>query len=93
MLRRLKPLGATMEELLDVNDKQMRCMVEFLTPVWTSGLTQAEVNQIERIQKAAFAIILGKGYTSYSRALKQLKRSTLSDRRTKLNLKYAKKCL
>ena len=56
-------------------DKQIRCMVEFSTPVWTSGLTKAEVSQIERIQKAAFAIILGKGYTSYSRALKQLKRS------------------
>ena len=61
---------ATMEELLEVYDKLIRCTVEFSTPVWTSGLTQAEINQIERIQKAAFAIILGKGYTSYSRALK-----------------------
>ena len=93
MLRRLKPLGATTKELLDVYDKQIRCMVEFSTPVWTSGLTLAEENQIERIQKAAFAIILGKEYSSYAKALKQLTRSTLTDRRTELNLKFAKKCL
>ena len=54
MLRRLKPLGASEAELLDVYDKQVRCMVEFSTPVWTSGLTQAESNQIERVQKAVF---------------------------------------
>ena len=33
MLRRLKPLGASEAELLDVYDKQVRCMVEFSTPV------------------------------------------------------------
>ena len=93
MLRRLKPLGATEAELLDIYDKQVRCMVEFATPVWTSGLTQAESNQIERIQKAAFAIILDTKYTSYSRALACLNRTTLSTRRKELNLKFAKKCL
>ena len=93
MLRRLKPLGATQAELLDVYDKQVRCMVEFSTPVWTSGLTQAESNQIERVQKAAFAIILDTKYTSYSSALAFLNRTPLSSRRTELNLKFAKKCL
>ena len=33
MLRRLKPLGASENELLDVYEKQIRCMVEFCTPV------------------------------------------------------------
>jgi hypothetical protein len=49
MLRRLKPLGASVEELLDVYDKQIRCMVEFASSVWTSGISLAEVNQIERV--------------------------------------------
>ena len=93
MLRRLKPLGANTEELLDVYDKQIRCMVEFASPVWTSGLTKAEVNQIERVQKAAFAIILEDGYISYERALQYLHRSTLSDRRQEINLTFAKKGL
>ena len=68
-------------------------MVEFAAPVWTSGLTLAEINQIERIQKAAFSIILANKYTSYARALTYLKRTTLSLRRTELNLKFAGKCL
>ena len=47
MLRRLKPLGTKELELLDVYDKQILCVVEFATPVWTAGLTLAEVGQIE----------------------------------------------
>ena len=93
MLRRLKPLGASDDELLDVYDKQIRCIVEYATPVWTPGLTQAEVNQIERVQKAAFAIILEKRYTSYSEVLKLLDRNTLQQRRSELNLRFATKCL
>jgi hypothetical protein len=53
MLRRLKPLGASNDELLDVYDKQIRCMLEFSTPVWTSGLTQAEETQIVNKQETA----------------------------------------
>ena len=92
MLRRLKPLGASDEELLDVYEKQIRCITEFACPVWTSGLTKDEVNQLERIQKCAFAIILAEKYTSYNCALKNLTRATLSSRRTDLNLGFAKKC-
>ena len=86
-------MGATVDELLDVYDKQIRCMVEFATPVWTSGITLAEEHQIERVQKAAFAIILDRSYTSYAGALKTLNRTTLSSRRRDLNLKFAKKSL
>ena len=92
LLRRLKPLGATDDELLDVYDKQIRCIVEYASPVWTSGLTQAEEHQIERVQKAAFAIILEKRYTTYSSVLQLLNRKTLKQRRFELNLRFAKKC-
>ena len=61
--------------------------------MWTPGLTQAEVNQIERVQKAAFAIILSDKYSSYARALHYFGRITLIARRTELNLKFANKCL
>ena len=93
MLRRLKPVGASAHELLDIYDKQIRCMVEFAAPVWTSGLTHAEISQIERVQKAAFAIILGKKYTSYNKALTFFNRTTLETRREDMNLKFGKKCL
>ena len=93
MIRRLKPLGATDGELLDVYDKQIRCVVEYASPVWTAGLTKADESHIERVQKAAFAIILGKRYTTYSAVLQLLDRKTLKERRFELNLKFAKKCL
>lgn len=51
MLRRLKPLCASVEELIDVYVKQIRCIVEFASPVWTAGLTLAEQSDIERIKK------------------------------------------
>ena len=38
LLRRLKPLGASDQELLDVYDKQIRCILEYASPVWTPGL-------------------------------------------------------
>ena len=58
-----------MDELHEVYDKQIRCMVELASPVWTPGITLEETNQLERVQKAAFSIILGNQYTNYARAL------------------------
>ena len=93
ILRRLKPLGVSQLELLDVYEKQIRCILEYASPVWTGGLTKNEVNQIERVQKAAFAIILGNQYTSYAKALDTLKRPSLETRRKDINTRFAKKCL
>ena len=60
-------------------------------PVWSPGMTKSNGYQIERVQKTAFAIILGDAYTSYSRALSRLNMETLTDRRTALCLRFAKK--
>ena len=59
MLRRLKLVGANTGELLDVYQKQVRSVLELAVAVWEPGLTQVEGKQIERVQKAAFNIILG----------------------------------
>ena len=48
---------------------------------------------IERIQKVAIRIIMGKSYTNYKDGLKELKLETLEKRRTMLSLRFAKKCL
>ena len=44
------------------------------------------------VQKKAFAIILGKSYTSYQVALDNLNQEKLVDRRAQLSLKFAIKC-
>ena len=54
MLRRLKGLGATELELLDVYEKQVRSVLELAVPVWQPALTQGQSKQIERVQRSAF---------------------------------------
>ena len=93
MLRRLKPLGASSEELIDVYEKQIRCILEFAVAAWNPGLTKAQINQIERVQKCALAIILEEQYLSYKNALKNMDLVTLSERRYNLSLKFAKKAV
>ena len=93
MLRRLRPLGATADELLDVYDKQIRCSLEFAVAVWAGDITKEESEMIERVQKSAFAIILAKDYRDYKISLKVLNRTTLASRRDDICLKFAKKSL
>ena len=91
MLRRLKSLGANVDEMLDVYDKQIRCVLELAVAVWEPALTQVEVRQIERVQKSAFSVILGEEYLSYENSLLKLDRLELSTRRYNLCKKFAKK--
>jgi hypothetical protein len=91
MLRRLKSLGANNSELVDCFVKQARSVLEYCAVVWHPGLTQTNIVDIERVQKAACAIILGKQYTSYHDALVSLGLERLDVRREALSRKFAKK--
>ena len=91
ILRRLKELGASQDDLLDIYNKQVRSILEFAVPVWHSSITQEERLDIERIQKSACNIILGDQYQSYTSALKSMCMDTLFNRRTKLCKKFARK--
>ena len=93
MLRRLKGLGASTNELLDVYQKQVRSVLELAVPVWQPALTQQEMRQIERVQRCALYVILGDNYGSYDNALGSLGCDNLNDRRVKLCDKFAKKAL
>ena len=64
ILRRLKFLGAQQDDLVDLYMKQIRSVLELAVPAW-----QEERVNIERIQKCAANIILGR---SISRTEKHL---------------------
>ena len=66
--------------------------LEFASPVFHSGLTKDQSQQIELVQKKRLAVILGRAYLSYESALKQLHLERLDSRRTNLCLKFALKC-
>ena len=93
VLIRFKSLGGSTDQLLKVFQARVRSTLEFAAPVFHSGLTQDQSRQIEMVQKKAFAIILGKSYTSYKSALATLSQEPLDSRREKLSYKFALKCI
>ena len=90
-LRRLKNLGASEDDLLDIYTKQVRSVLELAVPAWHNRLTQTESQDIERVQKNALHIVLDSDYLSYKNALNTVKLETLEQRRVKLSLKFARK--
>ena len=60
--------------------------------VWHSSITKGEQRDLERIQKVALRFILKESYVTYADALKLTGLETLSVRRAKLCLSFAKKC-
>ena len=93
ILRRLKIFGANKSELTDIYCQHVRSILEYASVVWHSGLTQENKANIERVQKSALAIILGKDYINYENALSILNLERLCVRRERQCLKFANKSL
>ena len=93
MLRRLKTLGASYAQLIDVYEKQIRSILELAVPAWHSCLTLADKLDIERVQRAALQVIFGPKYSSYSSACELAGLNTLEVRRNKLCKKFAYKAV
>ena len=72
---------------------RIRSKLEYGCKVWHSSLTTKNRNDLERCQKSSLKLILGPKYENYSQALEYLKIQTLDQRRDKLCLRFAKKCL
>ena len=91
LLRRMKSLNLEPDMILEYYLKEIRPVMEFAAPVWTSGITKLQSNSIERIQKVALRIILGDNYSSYSEACKQFTLERLDERRERLCSNFAVK--
>ena len=91
VLRRLKKFKIEISKLADVYKKEIRSLLEYAVPVWHSSITVKQSNQIERVQKEAFRIILGQDYIDYEVACTLLCMEPLNIRRTQLCLTFAKK--
>ena len=63
----------------------------FAVPAWQGSISQADKQVIERVQKSACHIILGKNYSGYKTALTELGLESLEARRIRLCLKFALK--
>ena len=93
MITKLKYVGVSRDDLLDIYILFIRSVTEYCAVVFHSRLTQEDSMKIERIQKTCLKVILGDCYESYHNALKICGLQTLSERREKRCLDFSHKCL
>ena len=89
LLRRMTNLQMEKEIIVDYYLKEIRSLTEQGVIVWNSGLTKAQIRDIEKIQKVALKIILGDKYSSYDLACLEFGLDLLSVRRADLCTNYA----
>ena len=65
------------EDLKAIYLTYIRSIIEQSSVVWHSSLTKRNRNDLERVQKAAAKVIMGKNYTTYKNALKFLRMTIL----------------
>ena len=93
MLTKLKYVGTSREDLLDIYNLYIRSVLEYCSVVWHSTLTVQQGTDIENVQKLCLKIILGIDYSSYDEALKITGLENLSTRRESRCLKFGLKSL
>ena len=93
ILHRLFEFDLSVEEMVNIYILFIRSVVEYACVVWHSSISNEESNNIERVQKTALRIILKDDYENYRSALKLASLTTLKERRQKLSLSFAKKCI
>ena len=91
MITKLKYVGVSIEDLLDIYILFIRSVTEYCSVVFHSSLTQEQSDKIEKIQKTSLKIILGDSYISYSAALEMCNLKTLYERRENRCLDFALK--
>ena len=67
ILSKFKQFGLKENELLTAWNVMMRPVVEYATPLWHSGLTDADSYKLEALQKKALGMILGVQYVENRR--------------------------
>ena len=93
ILNKLKSFNVSMEDMLVIYKLYVRSIVEQNCQVWHHSLTDEDQTNLERVQKVACKVILQQDYFGYEDALSKLSLDSLFERREKLCLSFAKKCV
>ena len=93
MITKLKYVGVSTEDLLDIYILFVRSCTEYCAVAFHSRLTQEQTLQLERVQKVCLKVILGSNYVDYESALEMCGLKTLFARREKRCLDFALKCV
>jgi hypothetical protein len=92
MITKLKYVGVSVEDLLDIYILFIRSVSEYCSVSFHSSLTQEQSKKLEIIQKTVLKVILGDMYIGYTAALEMCGLETLYARRQKRCLDFALKC-
>ena len=90
ILHKLVDYGVPISDLVLIYFLYIRSVLEQSCPVWHSALTVENSQDLERVQKTALKIILQDDYISYEESLDKLGLDSLSVRREKLCIRFAK---
>ena len=93
LLTKLKYVGTSTEDLLDVYKLFIRSILEYCCVVWHSTLTVQQSTNIENVQKLSLKIILGADYIGYEESLEMCGLEKLNNRRESRCLKFGLKSL
>ena len=93
LLNRAAKFTNNFSDLKSIYLTYVRSILEQSAVVWHNSLSRKNIKDLERVQKTAVRIILGKRFSNYKNGLKILNLDTLNDRRKKICLKFAKNCL
>ena len=69
ILRNIKDFNPKLEDLITIYIQYIRSILEQSCQVWHSSLTIENESDLERVQKAAFRIILGEKYIKITQTL------------------------
>ena len=93
LLRKVAGFTASIDDKKNIYILYIRSILEQSSVVWHSSLTQENCDDLERVQKCALRIILGKSFDNYEDALMKADLEPLKDRREALSKKLAVKSL
>ena len=92
LLRKVASFGTSLEEKRNIYILFVRSVLEQSCVVWNSSLTKENEEDLERVQRSAMRIIIGKHFENYDEALMEANLDSLKTRREHLCYKFAIKC-
>ena len=93
VIRRLKSMGASEDNLLKVLRAQVLSVLQFATPAWSTLLTVLEKARIESVLKTGLFLVYGERYQNFNWALNEAQMCTLEEQRTRMLKNFTKHCL
>ena len=93
VVRRLKLLGASEQDLLTVLRAQVLSVLHFASPAWSTLITAQENKQIESVLRTGLYLVYGARYESFSWALSEANISSLQDQRSSMFLRFTNNCI